>query len=119
MVTELKDAGFSNHEVSAITGHQNEGSLQHYDKIDPAMTANVLDREEAKKPCLAVTLPSTTAGLVSASTSCQPSSTIGGIHFGSYAVIHQLNLNFTRLDGETDKQQIQYNQETNHQHIVD
>ena len=63
MVTELKDAVVSGymHEVCAITGHQNEGSLQHYDRIDqrgskrPEMMADVLDGsigKEAKKPCL-------------------------------------------------------------------
>ena len=56
VVTELKDAGFSNHEVCAITDHQNDGSLLHYDRIDrrgskrPAMMADVLDWKEAKKP---------------------------------------------------------------------
>ena len=105
MVTELKDAGFSNHEGCAIMGHQNEGNLQHYARTDrreskrPEVMAGVLDGKEAKKPCLAVTLPSTTASIVSASASCQPSSTIGGVHLGGNAVIHQLTLNYTRSDG--------------------
>ena len=67
-----------------------------------------------------MTLLSNTASLVSASASGQPSSTIGGIHLGGNAVIHQLALNYTRSDGETDnKQQIQYTKEANHQRIVD
>ena len=112
VVTGLKDAGCSNHEVCVITGHQKEGSIQHYDRIDrrgsirPAMMADVLDGKEAKKPCLAVPLPSTTASLVSVSASCQPSSTIGGIHLVGEAVIHQLTLNYTRSDGETDNKQL-------------
>ena len=52
VVTELEDSGFSSHEVCTITGHQNEGSLQRYDRIDPrgsectVKVADVLDRKE-------------------------------------------------------------------------
>ena len=49
VVTDLKDAGFSNHEVWAVTGHKNEISVQSYDRLDragskrPAEMSNVLD----------------------------------------------------------------------------
>ena len=36
VVTDLKDAGFSNHEVCAVTGHKNEMSVQSYDRLDRA-----------------------------------------------------------------------------------
>ena len=34
VVTDLKEVGYSNHEVCAIKGHQHQGSLAHYDRID-------------------------------------------------------------------------------------
>ena len=36
VVTDLKDAGFSNHEVCAVTGRKNEMSVQSYDRLDTA-----------------------------------------------------------------------------------
>ena len=49
VATDLKDAGYSNHEVCAVTSHKNEASVQHYDRIDrpgsdrPAKMADILD----------------------------------------------------------------------------
>ena len=59
VVTDLKDAGFSNYEVCAITGHKNESSIQSYDRLDragsrrPSDMADVLDgKPPPKRPCL-------------------------------------------------------------------
>lgn len=55
VVTDLKDAGYSNHEVCAVPGYQNEASVQHYDRIDrpgskrPAAMADVLDGKATAK----------------------------------------------------------------------
>ena len=51
VVTDLMDAGFSAHEVCAVTGHKNAQSLEHYDRIDregsarPSEMVKVLDGE--------------------------------------------------------------------------
>ena len=36
VVTDLKEAGFSNHEVCAVTGHRSEMSVQSYNRLDRA-----------------------------------------------------------------------------------
>ena len=119
VVTDLKEAGYSNHEVCAITGHQNEGSLKH-DQIDcrgaerPATMADVLEGNEAKRPCY--THPSSAASSLKADDGPShpgPPSTVGGIRLSVHAVIHRLTLNFTWADGQSDnKQQIEYSQES-------
>ena len=49
VVTDLKEAGFSNHEVCATTGHRSEMSVQSYDRLArpgskrPREMSNVLD----------------------------------------------------------------------------
>ena len=30
----MKDAGFDNHKVCAVTGHQNQASIENYDRLD-------------------------------------------------------------------------------------
>ena len=51
VVTDLMDDGFSPHEVYAFTGHKEEQSLEHYDRLDregserPSKMVTVLDGE--------------------------------------------------------------------------
>ena len=58
VVTTLKDAGFSNHEVCAVTGHQNQASIENYDRLDrkgskrPSDIAAVLDGKENVPTCV-------------------------------------------------------------------
>ena len=58
MVTTLKDAGFSNHEVCAVTGHQNQASIENYDRLDrkgskrPSEMAAMLDGKENVPTCV-------------------------------------------------------------------
>ena len=62
VVTDLKNAGYSNHEVCSVTGHKNESSLQHYDHVGatrrPAEMADILYGALPKrKHCSAVATP--------------------------------------------------------------
>ena len=58
VVMTLKDAGFSNHEVCAITGHQNQASIENSDRLDrkgskhPSEMAAVLDGKENVPTCV-------------------------------------------------------------------
>ena len=58
VVTTLKDAGFSNHEVCAVTGHQNQASIENYDRLDrkgskrSSEMAAVLDGKENVPACV-------------------------------------------------------------------
>ena len=44
--TELKDARFSNYEVCAVTGHQHEASLQHFDRLDRRKSKRQSDKAD-------------------------------------------------------------------------
>lgn len=110
VVTDLKDAGYSNHEVCAVTGHKNEASVQHYDRIDrpgsdrPAKMADILDgKPPAKKPCTGDVSGVLETPLLSptAAPEFKRSSTMGGISLSGNAVIHQLTINFTRTESES------------------
>ena len=114
VVTDLEEAGYSNHEVCAITGHQQEGSLAQYDRNDrkgskrPATMTDVLDGKEAKRPCTTAVATCSTAEHAQSSGQNPSLTTIGGIHLSRNAVIHQLALNFTKEEGATDEQQIPF-----------
>jgi len=129
VVTDLKDAGFSNHEVCSITGHKRESSLQHYDQVGssrrPTDMADVLDGNPppAKKPCTEVRLQAQNAQLdeqqltsahLARNLHLQPTDpTIGGISLTGNAVIHNLTISFTRPQPETTvSEQLELNQVT-------
>ena len=118
VVTDLKDAGFSNHEVCAVTGHKNESSVQSYDRLDragsrrPADMADVLDgKPPAKRPCSAM-VPSDQQPCMpfhcdgGRGRSASGSLPFGGILVQDSAVVHNITINFTRTQSE-NQQQIQ------------
>ena len=106
VVTDLMDAGFSPHEVCALTGHKNAQSLEHYDRLDregserPSKMAKVLDGE---------TLTSSKTTKMKPSTKYTPDGTADGgrvldqIVLNEHAVIHHLTINV----GNTTEQQQQ------------
>ena len=115
VVTDLKEAGFSNHEVCAITGHKNESSLQHYDQINngksrrPSEMADVLDGKAppAKRPCTELErldkrhdkhlVQENSKRTQDVSTPFTP---IGGISLAGNAVIHNLTINLTKTEAD-------------------
>lgn len=113
VVTDLKEAGYANHEVMAITGHRNESSLKSYDRIEktdrPTKMAATLDGKDKSSPdksLVALPTPSSSvapSGAIAPSSSVRPDvskplSAMGGFHLSGNAVIQQLTINFTRSE---------------------
>ena len=105
VITDLKDAGYANHEVCAITGHKNEGSIESYDRLDragshrPAEMADVLDGKavsSAHRATSAVVQP-----VQSAESRNQPSH--GGIVFKDQAFVQNLTINYNIIGSDEKK----------------
>ena len=118
-VTDLKDAGFSNHEVCAVTGHKNESSIQSNDRLDragsrrPSDMADVLDgKPPPKRPCL--TTPVHQATQEVSQSPLQQHSCNNGIAAAGIpnivrrdsAVVHKITINLTNttVQGENHQQ---------------
>ena len=114
VVTDLKEAGYSNHEVCAITGHQHESSLARYDRIDHK-GSNVQPQwptsSTEKKPSVPAPLP--WQPVPPRSVLNRRSKSIAFHHWRHSLVgkrsypVHQLTLNFTKAEGAAPEQQIQ------------
>ena len=100
----MKDAGYANHEVCAVTGHKNEGRIQSYDRLDragshrPAEMADVLDRKAVSSAHQATS--AVVQHVQSAESRKQPSH--GGIVFEDQTFVQNLTVNYN-INGSDEK----------------
>ena len=119
VVTDLKDAGFSNYEVCAVTGHKNESSIQSYDRLDragsrrPSGMADVLDgKPPPNRPSLTTPVHQANQDVIQSPLqehSCNNGIAAAGIPnivLRDSAVVHNITINLTTMQGE-NQQQIQ------------
>jgi len=122
VVTDLKEAGFSNHEVCSVTGHKSELSVQSYDRLDragskrPSVMSSVLDgaplAKTSCKPHLTPVAEAPAEATIFQNTSAAAgvSFPFGAISLQGNAVIHNLTINLAGTGAiQSDKKELQQN----------
>ena len=117
VVTDLKDTGFSDHEV-CITGHKNESSIQSYERLDragsrrPSDMADVLDgKPPPKRPCLTTPVHPANQEVIQSPLqqhSCNNGIAAAGIPnivLRDSAVVHNITINLTSTTVQGENQQ--------------